>query len=384
MTAALFISHTAEMGGAELFLVDVLRDGPQDWTGGFLRDGGAAMALRDAGRPPLIVHAGKSLFEVRRESGLLSGLASATAIFAAARELARRAKNFDVICANSQKALVVCSIAAKLARKPLVWILHDIITDPAFSPTNRKVAIFLANSFADRVIVNSQPSLDGFVEAGGKAAKATIVYNGFDIKGRPRWSKSCADALRTQFGFSDKPVVGIFGRLAPWKGQHVFLNALAQLPDAQGLIVGSALFGHDDYADELREQVKSLGLSDRVHFAGFRDDVSILMAGCDAIVHASVADEPFGRVVVEAMLAEVPIVATLGGAVGDIINDGTTGWIVPRNDATALAAVLTSILDDPTVARQVASCGRIDAARRFDIAQTRSRIAAVLNEVACR
>jgi glycosyltransferase involved in cell wall biosynthesis len=139
----------------------------------------------------------------------------------------------------------------------------------------------------------------------------------------------------------------VFSRLARWKGQHVLLEALETLPDVGCIIVGDALFGEQAYAAELKQMVLARGLADRVHFLGHRNDVPKLMMAVDAMVHPSIDPEPFGRTLVEAMLARVPVIATNAGAAPDILESGRAGTLIPPNDAAALARAIAAVLGKP-------------------------------------
>jgi glycosyltransferase involved in cell wall biosynthesis len=378
---ALFVSQTAEKGGAELFMLDLITHGPAGWNGGFFADGPMVQDLAAAGCKPVLLSGGSSVLTVRRESSAFKLISVAGGVVMLARELARAARHYDVVCANSQKALFVSALATRLARRPLVWVLHDIITDPAFSRNTRRAAVLFANLFAARIVANSRASADAFVAAGGKADRVRIVYCGFDPAAHPQASAETGAALRRRFGLKDGPVVGLFGRLTPWKGQHVLLRALRSLPDVQALIVGSAMFGQDAYEAELRQMVRTEGLEGRVCFAGFQKDVAALMAGVDIVLHTSTHAEPFGRVVVEGMLAGRPVIATSGGGVNEIVTEGEDGLLVAPDDPAALAAAISRLLADPDLAARLAAAGRISAARRFHIDKTCGDMRAVLAEV---
>ncbi|ULK95953.1 glycosyltransferase family 4 protein [Bradyrhizobium sp. I71] len=378
---ALFVSQTAEKGGAELFMLDLITHGPAGWNGGFFADGTIVQDLAAAGCKPVVLSGGSSVLTVRREASALKLVSVAGGVVTLARALARAAKDYDVVCANSQKALFVSALATRLARRPLVWVLHDIITDPAFSRNTRRAAVLFANLFAARVVANSRASAEAFVAAGGKADRVRIVYCGFDPAAHPQGDAETGAALRRRFGLKDGPVVGLFGRLTPWKGQHVLLKALRGVPDVQALIVGSAMFGQDAYEVELRQMVRTEGLEGRVCFAGFQKDVAALMAGVDIVVHTSTHAEPFGRVVVEGMLAGRPVIATSGGGVNEIVTEGEDGLLVSPDDPAALAAAISRLLADPDLAARLAAAGRISAARRFHIDKTCGDMRAVLAEV---
>lgn len=381
MTSALFVSHTGEKGGAELFLADIVKAGPRSWRACFLSGGGAADDLAGCGRPPLLLSAGEKCCRsggIRRSVRCCEG----PSMFWPLPGSSAVRQNHDVICANSQKALFVCALAAKLSRRPLIWILHDIVTDPAFSAANRRASLTFSRLFARLVAVNSQETGRAFVKAGGEEDKVRIVYNGFDPAKASVYDPARAQQLRRELGLGPQPLIGLFGRLSEWKGQHVFLEAIAAMEGVQAVIVGSALFGQEAYEARIRTLASSLGLDSRVRFLGFRPDVTELMAAMDAVAHTSVVAEPFGRVVVEAMMCGRPVVATRGGGVTEIIRDGETGLLVPPADAPALAAALGRILADPTLAEKLGKKGREDVMRRFSLEETCRTISALLSEVA--
>jgi glycosyltransferase involved in cell wall biosynthesis len=124
-------------------------------------------------------------------------------------------------------------------------------------------------------------------------------------------------------------------------------------------------------------------VQDRVHFLGFRRDIPELLHVVDAVVHTSIAAEPFGRVVVEGMLAGRPVVATRAGGVLEIIDDGRTGLLVPPGDAAALAQVLARIQAQPEAFREMAAAGQADAQTRFALSSVlqavEAQVAAVMS-----
>lgn len=249
MTKALFATHASDMGGGELFLADLLSIAPGSWHVCLFADGPLAAHLRTRGRAPIVLANAGSLLKIRRELSLAEIASSGLGVFRLSYDLSRILRNFDLICANSQKALFVSAVASLLSGRPLVWVLHDIITDGSFSPVNRRAAVLFANRFASRVVVNSQETARAFVAAGGRPELLALVYNGFDAAAWPQSTPDSRRFVRRLFNFDERPIVGLFGRLAAWKGQHVLLQALARDEGIQALIVGGALYGQDDYAD---------------------------------------------------------------------------------------------------------------------------------------
>jgi glycosyltransferase involved in cell wall biosynthesis len=169
------------------------------------------------------------------------------------------------------------------------------------------------------------------------------------------------------------PRIGIVGRLAPWKGQDVFLEGAALLLEAglpaQFLIVGSPLFGEEAFEGRLRGLASELGIALQVEFLGF-SDVPTVLRSLDILVHASKTPEPFGQVIIEGLAAGIPVVATDGGGAREIIQSGVTGVLVPMGDAAALAAALRQLLSRPEYARRLAAAGRRHALEHFTIEQS--------------
>ena len=175
-------------------------------------------------------------------------------------------------------------------------------------------------------------------------------------------------ALR-EAGRIDRPPVrvGIVGRLSPWKGQDVFLEAFAEAfagePDVEAWVIGNAMFGEDEYADSLQGLASSLGIADRVVFRGFRADVWAEMAELDLLVHCSVIPEPFGQVVVEGLAAGIPVIAAAAGGPAEVITDMVDGVLTPPGDHHALATAMRRLHDDPALRSRLTRAGRETAAR---------------------
>lgn len=360
----LFVDHAAELGGGELMLLDVAHAYRDTSLVTLFADGPFRTALATAGVPVRVMPAPAALLSVRKESAR-PGPAVLVAIATLAARLARLARAHDVIYANSQKAFIVAALAGLLARRPVVWHLHDILTREHFSAANIRVAVGLANRFAARVIANSEATAAAFVASGGDARRVAVVYNGIDSTPFDAQSEADVAVARQELGVGDAPLIGVFSRLAPWKGQHVVIEALAALPTARAVFVGGALFGAADYAAELQRQSAQLGVAGRVAFLGFRDDVPRLMRACDVVVHSSIAAEPFGRVIVEGMLARRPVIAARAGGAAEIIDHGRTGLLVTPNDPAALGGSVAQVLAQPAWSATMAAAGRADAEARF-------------------
>ena len=368
----LFLDHTAVLGGAELCLLDVAAYFREGSLVALMEDGPLREALERRGVRVTVLASGGSLRQVKRESAV-PGLAAIGAVLSAAREVARLARGYDVLYANSQKAFVVACVSAAFARRPVLWHLHDILDKRIFSRVNIGVDVFLANHVASRVIANSQATASALRANGGTRVPVDVVYNGLDPAVADTVTAADAASMRASLGLGKGPLLGLFGRLAPWKGQHVAIQALALIDvdtDVELVIVGDALFGEESYAAELRALVAKYELTKRVHFLGFRNDVPVLMRMVDVLIHTSTAPEPFGRVIVEGMLAERPVIATAGGGASEIVRPGVTAWQIQPNSPVDLATAILDVIDNPSRAREIALAGRADAIALFTLSVT--------------
>jgi glycosyltransferase involved in cell wall biosynthesis len=372
----LFVDHTGQIGGAELILLDVVA-GRANSSAFLFEDGPLAKALAERKLKLIISKWGQGLSQFRRNSKWLAAVPLAGRLVAIVEELALAARSHDVVYANSQKAFVLAAIASVFVRRPLIWHLHDIISPEHFGAMQRRMQVMLANARATKVIVPSQAAAAAFIEAGGKRELVEIVPNGLALPPEPR----TAAELRQSLGLPAGPLVGVFSRLAAWKGQHVLLEALAGLPGVGCIVVGDALFGEQAYATELKQLVLDRGLTDRVRFLGHRSDVPKLMKAVDVMVHPSIDPEPFGRTLVEAMLAGVPVIATNAGAAPDILEGGKAGTLVPPNDARALASAIAAVLARPETLHGQLAYASLRAQARYSVTQMLEAIGLVIRKL---
>src|SRR5690348_6125446 len=372
----LFVDHTGQIGGAELILLDVVQ-GRKRSSAFLFEQGPLSQALADKELGLIISKWGQGLSQFRRDSSWLTAIPLVGRLAAIIVEIARAARAHDIVYANSQKAFVLAALAGLLVKRPLIWHLHDIITPEHFGAVQRWVQITLANARATKVIVPSQAAAEAFIEAGGRRNLVEIVPNGLALPLEPRSSAE----LRRSLDLPTRPLVGVFSRLARWKGQHVLLEAIASLPDVGCIIVGDALFGEQAYGAELKQMVLARGLADRVHFLGHRNDVPKLMMAVDAMVHPSIDPEPFGRTLVEAMLARVPVIATNAGAAPDILQGGRAGTLVPPNDPAALARAIAAVLAKPATLQNQLAYALARAQTEYSVTRMLDTIDLVIRKV---
>jgi len=335
------------MGGAEQGLLDLARHlGPQRCHVLLLADGDLHHILQRNHIPVSLLQAGGVFMGVRRAGSAARALAALPQTLLLACKLAAAARNHDLIYANSQKAALVAMLAGSLARRPVIWHLHDILDAGHFGWLQRHALALLSNTLTRFVIVVSAAARDAYIESGGTPGHARLVYNGIDPQPYDGLAETPRKTLRGELHLPPGPLVGLFGRITEWKGQRVLIEALPLLPHLQAIIVGSPMFGQDAELDYIKALAERLGVADRIKFLGHRPDVPRLMRAVDLVVHCSTSPEPFGRVIVEALLAGTPILAAEGGASREILGD--TAWVVKANDPKKLAAAIEGVLTTDT------------------------------------
>ena len=381
----LFLDQSPKLGGAELCLADIAQQFGNTSLVGVFAEGPFPEYLRT--RNTAVSVLSEHTLQVQKDSGLLAGVKSLNRLIPLVKTVATLARQYDVIYANTQKALVVGALASIISGRPSVYHLHDIVSSDHFSAINRRIIVTLANQAA-LVIANSQASREAFLQAGGKAKRVRVVYNGFSLKtytrGGAHQESFQPDLLSGMTAAQGQPspfIVGHFSRLSPWKGQHVLIEALQYCSEnVIAVLVGDALFGEESYVSQLQQQVKLLKLEHRVKFLGFRSDIPQLMAACDLVAHTSTTPEPFGRVIVEAMLCGTPAVAAAAGGAMELIDHGHTGWLTPPGDAQKLAHVISTCQRDPSWANTLAQTAQTLAHQRFSLDTTNSQITRLLEE----
>ena len=269
------------------------------------------------------------------------------------------AEDVAVIHANTS-AVIGGAVAARMAARPLVWHVHEIIERP------RWLAVLLARlvvRFSDQVVAISSSVADQLIRLGGarRGASIRVIPDAVDSA---RFNPTVeGSAVRAAWGISDDQVlVGSIGRLHSWKGQEVLVEAAhllqAELPHLRFVIVGDIVPGQPEARDRLESAIARWGLEDTVRLEGFRRDIPEVLAALDLLVLPSTSPEPFGLVVVEAMATAKPVIATAHGGPMETVADGITGMLTPPGDAVALAGAIARLAADPELRRAMGEAGR--------------------------
>lgn len=360
----LAIDQTGVLGGAELSLLEFARHKKESVDVLLFDDGPFRRALADAGVNVDVLDASGLRGMSKQGAPKLRALGGIASLV---RETVKRARGVDVIYANTQRAMVVGAIAGVIARRPVVWHLRDIVSPEHFGRMQRMAIKWFGKLALDHVIANSAASAAAFMELANVPAKRIdVVFNGISEAPFRKHDNTSQAVLRERLGLPvDAFIVGSFSRLAHWKGQHVLLEAALRDPQLHVALVGAPLFGEDLYEAALRAFVETHGMTSRVHFLGFRDDVAACMRAVDVVAHTSIAPEPFGRVIVEGMLAKRPVVAMRAGGVTEIVDDGMSGLLCEPDSADALSSAITRLRTDAQLRTRLVETGYDVARRRF-------------------
>ena len=374
----LVVSHAVDIGGAERGIIRKLGNINREiFEPSFACpfEGPMTHEMEKLGIKVYLGHPSRSLLAIRRRSLGESRLAVLLYPFAFLLSVARltlliRRERFDLVLTDSAKADIYGTLAGWLARRPVVWHIHDIFEAPVFSALNLWLIKTFASHFAKRIISVSEAAKKALVDMGVPGEKVQTVYNGIDMDAARKTKNP--EEVRTGLGIDPGvPVAGMVGRLVDWKGPDYFIKAAAEVlravPEARFLMVGDAVHGEKSYVDTLKSLRGELGLEDRMVFTGFRDDVLDIVSSMDVMVHASVLPEPGAQVLFEAMAEGRPVVATRGGGVSEIVDDGVTGLLVPPRDADAMAEAITTILLDRDKARRMGEAGLKKATESFTV-----------------
>jgi glycosyltransferase involved in cell wall biosynthesis len=390
----LVVNHAVEIGGAERVLLRFLERMDRALFEPALACPHAGPLTEEAEKLGIAVHLGypsARLLEVKRKSLGASRLSMLAYPYDMAVTVVRlaslvRRNGYDLVLTNSAKADIYGSLAARLAGRPVVWRLHDIVDRAAFSRLNILLFRIFASFLASRVLAVSRAVRDALMARGVRADKVVAVYNGIDIEGLR--GEADRETARAEWGLAaEVPLAGMVGRLVDWKGPDRFIAAAAlagsELPQARFMLVGDAIFGEKDYVQELKAMASRLDLDERMIFTGFREDALEVMAGLDVLVHASLLPDPLPTVLIEAMALGLPVVAADGGGVREIVEDGVTGLVVPPGDVRAMSDAVVKILSDRAGARDMGEAGRERASSLFDIGGQSRRLEQELLAVLC-
>ncbi|HXR31570.1 MAG TPA: glycosyltransferase family 4 protein [Solirubrobacterales bacterium] len=370
----LYVNHTSRVSGGELSLLGLLGALP-DGIEPVLAcpEGLLAERSRGLGIDVVSIHGTDGslrLHPLRTPRALLEMSYAAAQVRRSAR-----AVRADLVHANSIRA----GLIATAAGRPTVVHVRDCLPrGPVSTLTLRTIAR------ADALIANSAYTRSTL---GPARCSATVVHNAVDLSRFDRLRLDREEA-RARLGLDGEiPVLAVIAQITPWKGQDDAIRIAAGIsgrhPGAQLLLVGSPKFDssatrYDNaaYLAGLRRQAVEQGLADSVRFLGERQDVAEILRAVDILLVPS-WEEPFGRTVIEAMAAGVPVASTDLGGPAEILAGEECGLLLPPRSPELWSEAIAALLDDPSRLAAMGSRGRAAASSRFSMDRHAAKIKAV-------
>jgi len=264
---------------------------------------------------------------------------------------------------------ILGTIAAKILSIPSVSTLHtlDTFTDKKSASWRLRLRWFVLRNLADRIIAVSEKTRIHHLQSGEfNPDKVVTLYNGIDIACFKNADEAQHSTTRQALNLPlNSPIILTVAVLREPKGIQYMINALPtileQIPNAHYLIVGDGPYGAS-----LQNLVTALAIQDHVTFAGHRTDVPDLLACSDIFVLPTLGDA-LPTVLIEALAAEKPIVASNVGGVPEIIENNVSGLLVSPADSLGLANACLKLLKNNEQAQQIALAGRKMVQQRFHI-----------------
>ena len=266
-----------------------------------------------------------------------------------------RGENIALVHGNtsaSRRSIVQATVAAGL---PYLQHVRNVVRNPQKNYGYRVARRIVCNSVATGEVFQSHAAL---------SPKTVTLYNAVDLS---RYDET--DDRRAELGIdASRPIVGFVGQLVPRKGVTTLITAMAaivsRIPQAVLVIVGCAPPDETEYEAECRRLVDALALANNVRFVGYRRDVPAWMRTFDVFALPT-RSEPFGKVVIEAMAAGCPVVASRVGGIPEIVTSPDLGTLIEPDDPEGLAAAVTGYLASDDRRRAVAARGAESARARF-------------------
>lgn len=385
---ALFFDHTAELGGAEIALADLVRHLDPTRVDAMVLLGAEGPLLdRLRGHVPVqVLPMDPGVVRARRDLLGIRTLCDFALIFRTLKYLLRlgqfiRQQRPEILHTNSLKSAILGGIVGRMQLVTVIWHIRDRISGDYLPPAVALAVRVVARIIPNFIVANSQATLRAL---NAKDIPSAVVPSGVDLS---RFSIAAGEGGEAGgHPSSGVRLVGLIGRICPWKGQHVFVEAAAlvraRYPNIRFQIVGSALFSDQMYERQLRSTIQERSLGDCIELTGFREDVERAIRGLDIVVHASTLGEPFGQVIVQGMACGKPVVATNGGGVPEIVLHGETGLLVPMGDAPAMADAICRLLKDENAARRMGACGYQRVLDHFTIEAAAEKLMGIYESLA--
>jgi glycosyltransferase involved in cell wall biosynthesis len=289
--------------------------------------------------------------------------------------------NIKLVHANGWRVAFYSGLAAHRNQIPAVTHVRDY-----HESLRSGIKYWLLGKVSDRLIAVSravQESILSCIPALGP--KIRTIYDGFPPP--VSFSHEQVQRLRSEFSMANRsPLIAVVGTLSPLKGQAIFLRAMPEIlkhyPDARLLVIGEPFSkAQEPYRHELIAITHHFGMDDHVVFTGFRNDVQLIMASVDVLVHPPTLPDAFPHVLLEGGGQKALIVASNIGGISEIVQDGISGCLVPPGEPEGFAKAIINLLDHPDLAQKMRAAINVRVTREFSMTRHVSAIQSLYLEL---
>ncbi len=288
-------------------------------------------------------------------------------------------EHIDIVHTNTL-AVWTGATAARRTGRPHLWHIHELLERP---PQLNSFMRRFVPSHTQRVISVSQAGLDHLLLPEVAREKGVVLYNG--LKGEDWAQATGRERIRRELGCRpDDVVLGMVARISSFKAPDTFVEAAALLlrqhANVVCFIAGGPVPGQTAMLDRLRQLIAASPAPDRIRLLGFRRDTPDLLAGLDILVQPSRDPEACSMTILQAMFAGKPVAATDVGGNKELVVDGATGILVPKEQPEALASALDALIRDPLRRQNMGTAGQQRAYRQFTLEEQVRRFNQILWE----
>jgi glycosyltransferase involved in cell wall biosynthesis len=265
----------------------------------------------------------------------------------------------DIVHTHSSKGGILGRLAAKLAGVPhIIHTPHGHVFYGHFGRFASRIFMWVEkifSMFTDRMVALTDGEKDDYINLSVCSPEKLLkIHSGVDVKKFMQANGNRVEKRRSLGLDQNEAVIGFVGWLLPIKGPDYLLKAMSLV-----------LVGKGDMDVDLRTEALKKNANGKIKFLGWREDIDEIMPLFDVLVLPSL-NEGMGRVLVEAMAAGKPVVASRVGGIPDLVRHAETGYLVPPADEKALADGIKKLLDDPEKAKQMGQRGK-ERCRQFSL-----------------
>ena len=275
-----------------------------------------------------------------------------------------REKKIDIIHAHHYTPYFYSALSRFLCHSPHLLFTEHGRDFPDVVKPSRRCANFFLNLVTDKITSVCEFSKRGLIQNERlPASKIEVIYNGIElVDERVALIDESNKKVLDWIGGSDK-VIGFLARLEWIKNPHLLIDGFAiahkKVPDGRLVIMGKG-----EMMQSLRERTRNYGVMENVLFAGLIKNPMPVVSRLRALVLTSLS-EAASLSILEAMMCDVPVLATNVGGNPELVKDGETGYLIESGSAEGLGEVIVKVLSDKELAHKLGERARADAMKRF-------------------